>query len=142
MGKSPEQTFLQKRYTDGRQAHEKILTSLIIREMQVKTAMRYHHTSWSEWPSLASPQITNAGECVEKREPSCTVGGNVNWYKHCGKQYGGTLENYIQNYHMTQQSHSSPYLWTKLSVKETHAPVCSLQHYSQQSRHGNNLNIH
>ena len=25
-------------------------------------------------------QITNAGEGVEKREPSYTVGGNVNWY--------------------------------------------------------------
>jgi len=39
-------------------------------------------------------QITNAGEGVEKREPFCTVGGDVNWYNHCGKQYGDTLENY------------------------------------------------
>ena len=31
------------------------------------------------WPSLISPQITNAGESVEKREPSYTVGGNVSW---------------------------------------------------------------
>ena len=34
-----------------------------------------------------------AGECVEKREPSCTVGGNVNGYNHCGEQYGGSLKN-------------------------------------------------
>ena len=34
----------------------------------------------------------NAGEGVEKREPSFTVGGNVNWYNHYGKQYGGTSE--------------------------------------------------
>ena len=32
----------------------------------------------------------NAGEGVEKREPSYTVGGNVNWYNHYGKQYGGS----------------------------------------------------
>ena len=32
----------------------------------------------SEWPSLTSIQITNAGEGVEKREPSFSVGGNVN----------------------------------------------------------------
>ena len=32
----------------------------------------------SEGPSLISPQITNAGGGVEKREPSCTAGGNVN----------------------------------------------------------------
>ena len=26
------------------------------------------------------------GEIVEKRELMCTVGGNVNWCSHCGKQ--------------------------------------------------------
>ena len=31
---------------------------------------------------------------MEKREPSCTVGGNVSWYNHYGEQYEGTLENY------------------------------------------------
>ena len=31
--------------THGQQAHEKILTSLIIRELQIKTTMRYSHTS-------------------------------------------------------------------------------------------------
>ena len=24
---------------------------------------------------------------MEKREPSCTVGGNVDWYSHYGEQY-------------------------------------------------------
>ena len=66
-------------------------TSLIITEMQIKATTRY--TSYqSEWLSL-SPQITNAGEGGEKREPACTVGGNVNWYNYYGKQYGGTSEN-------------------------------------------------
>ena len=32
-------------------------------------------------------------ECVEKREPSYTVGGNINWYSHYGEQYGGSLKN-------------------------------------------------
>ena len=40
-------------------------------------------------------QITNAREGVEKRGPSYTVGGNVNWYNHYGKQYGGPSENSI-----------------------------------------------
>ena len=30
---------------------------------------------------------------MKKREPSYTVGGNVNWYNQYGKQYGGSLEN-------------------------------------------------
>ena len=28
---------------------------------------------------------------MEKRESSCVVGGNVNWYNHYGEQYGGFL---------------------------------------------------
>ena len=39
-----------------------------------------------------SLQILNARECVEKREPSCTVGRNVNWYRHYEEQYGGSLK--------------------------------------------------
>ena len=51
--------------------------SLIIREMQIKTTMRYHLTPVRMGIS-ENVQTTNAGEGVEKREPSCTVGGNVN----------------------------------------------------------------
>ena len=37
----------------------------------------------------------NAGEGVEKREPSYTVGENVLWYNHYGEEYGGSLKNQI-----------------------------------------------
>ena len=47
-------------------------TSLIIRERQIKTTMRYH------FMRSISLQAINAGEGVEKREPSYTVGGNAN----------------------------------------------------------------
>ena len=50
-------------------------TSLIIREMQIKTTMTSH---WSEWTSSKSLQTINAGEGVEKREPSYTVVGTAN----------------------------------------------------------------
>ena len=47
----------------------------------------------TEWPSLKSLQITDIREGVEKREPSYTVGDNISWYSHCGKQHGGSSEN-------------------------------------------------
>ena len=37
--------------------------------------------------------IINDGEGVEKREPTYTAGGNVNWGSHYAKQYGGFLKN-------------------------------------------------
>ena len=51
-------------------------TSLIIREMQIKTAIRYHFTPVR---TVAIQKSTiNTGKGVEKREPSYTVGGNEN----------------------------------------------------------------
>ena len=38
------------------------------------------------------PQMTNAGEDVEKREHSSTASGNVNRCSHFGEQYGGSLK--------------------------------------------------
>ena len=51
-------------------------TSLIIREIQIKTTMRYHLTP-VRWLLSKSLQAINAGEGVEKMEPSYTVGGNA-----------------------------------------------------------------
>ena len=51
-------------------------TSIIIREMQIKMTMKYYLTL-SEWPSSKSTN-NKCWRGVEKRECSCTVGGNVN----------------------------------------------------------------
>ena len=51
--------------------------SALLREMQIKTTMRYHLTL-VRMVILKDLQTINAEEGLEKREPSSTVGGNVN----------------------------------------------------------------
>ena len=58
-------------------------TSLIIREMQIKTTTSHQ----SEWPSLISPQITNAGDGLEKRE------------QHNAKMGKGPEQTFLQGRH-------------------------------------------
>ena len=58
--------------------------SLIIREIQIKTTLRYHFTL-VRLAKINSSVNNRCSTTVEKREPSCTVGGNANWCKHCGK---------------------------------------------------------
>ena len=91
MGKGSEQTFLQRRYSDGQQTHEKMLN---ITHHQGNT--NQNHTEIPPHISqlkLTTPETTDAGEYVEKWEASCTVGRNANWGSHSGKQSGGSSKN-------------------------------------------------
>ena len=71
---------------------KKFSTALIIREMWIKTTVRYP-LNWSEWPPFKSLQIINAGEGLKQREPSYTVGGSADWCSLCREQYGGSSKN-------------------------------------------------
>ena len=61
--------------------------------MQNKTTRRYRLAP-GRMAIINKAQITNAAWGVEKKEPSCTVGGNESWYNYYRDQYGGTLVNY------------------------------------------------
>ena len=61
--------------------------------MQIKTTMRYHFMP-VRMAVIQKYTTINAGEGVEKREPSYTVGGNANQYSHYGKQCGDSFKNW------------------------------------------------
>ena len=90
MGKRHKQNFHQRRYRHGHHAHEKMLR---ITCHQGNTNQNHNeippHTS-ENGGKLTRQETTNVGEDAEKGEPSCTVGGNVNWYSPSGKLCGGS----------------------------------------------------
>ena len=74
---------------------------------------------------------------MKKREPSYIIHGNVNWYSHYGKQYGGSLKELkielpydpvIPRIYIPRYTHPEK---TKTLIKKIHAPQCSQQHYLQ-----------
>lgn len=70
-------------------SHEKIfLISLVIREIKIKTTMRYHFT-FTRTPDSKN-QTIGVSEGVEKPEPSYSANGNIKWYSLFGRQSGSS----------------------------------------------------
>ena len=68
---------------------ERCSTSLIFREMQIETTGRYF-TSITMVIIKKSTNDKGWRECREKGTPY-SVGRNVNWCSHYGRQYGDSL---------------------------------------------------
>ena len=71
----------------------------------------------SKWPSSKNLQTINAGEGVEKREPSCMTDRSINWYSHYREQFGGSLK-ILKIYHVTQQFHYWTYTQRKTIIQK------------------------
>ena len=57
----------------------------------IKNTLMYHFTALRI--ATIKKSTNNAGESVEKREPSSTVGGNINWYSLYEEQNGRSSRN-------------------------------------------------
>ena len=88
--------------------------------------------------------MIDASKAVDKQEYFYTVGGNVNQFNHCGRQYDDSSQIQNQKYHLTQQSHY--WLYNKSNMNlctiKTQAHACLLQHYLQQKSYETNPNGH
>lgn len=87
MGKGPEKTFVQRRYTRARERCSRITRN--IREMEMKTLMNYY----CQTVRMASKKKrqANAAEIRRKGSPGYTAGG-TNWYSRWGKSREGSSE--------------------------------------------------
>ena len=54
--------------------------------------MRYHFTTL-RMPKIRKTDNNKCDDNVKKRESSYTIGENVNWCSHRGKQYGDSSKN-------------------------------------------------
>ena len=66
--------------------------TLIIREMQIKTIMKYHITL----VKIAILKKSTNNKCWRKENPATLLVG-IKWYSHYGKCYGGSLKDYRAN---------------------------------------------
>ena len=118
-------------------------SSLVIREMQIKTTLRYHLTP------VRMVIIKKSGD--NRCWRGCGEIGthlhcwwDVNQFNHCGRWCDDSSRIQKQKFHLTQQSHYWVYTQRTInhSTTKTHAHICSLQHSLQQQRLRTNPNAH
>ena len=89
-----EQTFSKENIEMVNRHMKRSSAALLIREMQIRTTVKYRPVSIT-MAIIKNLQIS-VEEDVEKRVPSDTVGENVCWRTHCGKQYGASLKRFLK----------------------------------------------
>ena len=84
-------TSLKNKYRWFKKHTGRCSTSLIIREMLIKTTVRYHLIPVRL--AIIKKPTNNMLQHMWRKGNLYTVGGNVCWYSHYGKQYAGSSKN-------------------------------------------------
>jgi hypothetical protein len=114
--------------TEESQMAEKYLKkcskSLVIREMQIKSTLRFHLTPIRMAKIKPSGDSTGWRRCRERGTLlHCWI---ANWYNHSENQSGGSSENFKEIYLKTQLYHSWDYTQKMPQhTREASVPLCS-----------------
>ena len=142
IGKGSEPTCLQRRYTNGQQAHKRCSTPLTIREIHIKTTMKYHFT-----PTKMA-KIKKIDKC-KSWQGYREIETFIHWWWECKmvQSLWNSLEvpqnikqrvaPWISNSTASYAQETWKYMATQNLVHE-----CPWQHYSQQPESRNNPNVH
>ena len=124
-----EQTFLLRRHTHGQHYMKIGSKSLMIRAMEIRTTMRYHIIQFR----VGTVKKYTNRKCWK----GCGEKGTLlyywcecKWVQPRWRRYGGS-SSYMQNYHMSQQSHCRAYIQRRPLFEKILALQGSLQHCLQ-----------
>ena len=93
LSNSPTDKWWRPTYETLGNLHHSLKTHFFVGKMKSLNEL----TAWASFQHKKSydPKKDRDDKCCQEREEKgapYTVDGNVNWYSHCGEQYGGSLK--------------------------------------------------